>query len=354
MKKRLLLFFMVLALLMVTPVFGDTLNTGSTGTLVTQLQTKLKALGYLNSSITGYYGNQTKSAVLKFQAENGLKQDGIAGAATQETLFNAGTSSNTASAAGQSSTKSYSTKDVQTALKSLGLYSGSIDGIEGSKTIAALKQFQKSKGLTADGIMGPQTAEKLFGKSETTALADRGGVDRKEAAKDAINSTNTYDSSENDQYGELLDWWSEAANIFYRGAEAQVIDLWTGKSFNIMRTYGSNHADCEPLTAEDTKIMKEIYSGSWSWNRRPIIVVTGDRRIAASMAGMPHAGLDAKPANVTVKGRSQGYGTGINLDTIKGNNMDGHFDVHFLNSRTHGTNKVDSAHQKAVKQAAGK
>jgi len=32
--------------------------------------------------------------------------------------------------------------------------------------------------------------------------------------------------------------------------------------------------------------------------------------------------------------------------------MDGHFDIHFLGSKTHGTNKVDSNHQNAVKKAA--
>jgi hypothetical protein len=32
--------------------------------------------------------------------------------------------------------------------------------------------------------------------------------------------------------------------------------------------------------------------------------------------------------------------------------MSGVFDVHFLNSRTHGTNKVNAAHQKAIKEAA--
>jgi len=32
--------------------------------------------------------------------------------------------------------------------------------------------------------------------------------------------------------------------------------------------------------------------------------------------------------------------------------MSGHFDVHFYGSKTHGTNKVDSAHQSAVKKAA--
>lgn len=351
-KKRLLLFFMVLALFMVTPVFGDTLKTGSTGTLVKQLQTKLIALGYLNSNADGIYGNQTRSAVIKFQAKSGLKKDGVAGKATQAALAKVGTSS--VASVSRGSTKSYNMKDVQAVLKNLGFYKGSIDGIAGSKTKTALKQFQKSKGLAADGIMGPKTAEKLFGANKIASAADRGEVDRKEASKEAANSSNTYDSSDDVKYGELLDWWSQASSIFYRGAEAKVIDLWTGKSFNIMRTYGSKHADCETLTAEDTKIMKEIYGGSWSWNRRPIVVVTGGRRIAASMAGMPHAGLDAKPKNVTVSGRSGGFGKGTNLDTVKSNNMDGHFDIHFLNSRTHGTNRVDSAHQKAVKQAAGK
>lgn len=340
-KSKILLFFMVLALFIVTPVFGDILKVGSTGTSVKQLQTKLISLGYLNSSATGYYGNETKSAVMKFQAKNGLKQDGIAGDQTIKALAKVGTSSTASVSRGSS--KSYTMKDVQTVLKSLGLYTGKIDGVAGSKTKAALKKFQKNNGLTVDGIVGPKTAQKLFAAEQTTA-ADRGDADRKEV---------TYDSKSDSKYGELLDWWTEASEIFYRGAEAQVIDLWTGKSFNVMRTYGSRHADCETLTAEDTKIMKGIYGGSWSWNRRPVIVVTGGRRIAASMAGMPHAGLDSKPKNVTVSGRSGGYGKGTNLDTIKGNNMDGHFDIHFLNSRTHGTNKVNAAHQKAVKQAAG-
>jgi hypothetical protein len=32
--------------------------------------------------------------------------------------------------------------------------------------------------------------------------------------------------------------------------------------------------------------------------------------------------------------------------------MNGHFDIHFYGSRTHETNRVDSAHQKMVKKAA--
>ena len=70
------------------------------------------------------------------------------------------------------------------------------------------------------------------------------------------------------------------------------------------------------------------------------------------MAAMPHAGVDKSPANKFISSRSGGYGRGANLDKIKNNGMSGVVDVHFLNSRTHGTNKVDAKHQKAVKEAA--
>ena len=52
-------------------------------------------------------------------------------------------------------------RDVQTKLKALGYYNGEITGHVGSKTEAAIKEFQKDYGLTADGIAGPQTLAKI-------------------------------------------------------------------------------------------------------------------------------------------------------------------------------------------------
>ena len=46
---------------------------------------------------------------------------------------------------------------IQTKLKSLGFYSGAVDGIYGTKTQSAVKKFQSSVGITADGIAGPKT-----------------------------------------------------------------------------------------------------------------------------------------------------------------------------------------------------
>lgn len=48
-------------------------------------------------------------------------------------------------------------KNIQKKLRELGFYSGSVDGIYGSQTQSAVKKFQKSVGITADGIAGKNT-----------------------------------------------------------------------------------------------------------------------------------------------------------------------------------------------------
>lgn len=48
-------------------------------------------------------------------------------------------------------------RQIQEKLKRWGYYNGSVDGIYGSKTEAAVKKFQKANGLTADGIAGKKT-----------------------------------------------------------------------------------------------------------------------------------------------------------------------------------------------------
>jgi peptidoglycan hydrolase-like protein with peptidoglycan-binding domain len=52
-------------------------------------------------------------------------------------------------------------KQIQSALAKAGFYKGKIDGIMGAKTKEALKGFQKSKGLKADGVAGRKTWEEL-------------------------------------------------------------------------------------------------------------------------------------------------------------------------------------------------
>ena len=46
---------------------------------------------------------------------------------------------------------------IQNKLKSLGFFNGTVDGIYGTKTQSAVKRYQQSVGITADGIAGPKT-----------------------------------------------------------------------------------------------------------------------------------------------------------------------------------------------------
>ena len=60
---------------------------------------------------------------------------------------------------------------IQTKLKRWGYYNGSIDGIYGSQTLAAVKYFQRKNGLTADGIAGTKTLQAMgiYSSSNSTS-----------------------------------------------------------------------------------------------------------------------------------------------------------------------------------------
>jgi len=243
--------------------------------------------------------------------------------------------------------------ELQKNLKVLGYFTVEPTGHFGDITVEAVKKLQNQHNLKQDGIVYDSTLV-LINK----LLKEKEEADKKAAAKKAESeATKTTESDIKSSSGKkaedyMISWFGGVENIFNRGDTATVYDIRSGKSFKIKRSYGTNHADCETLTSEDTEIMKQIYGGQWSWERRPVIVTVNGRKIAASMAGMPHAGSDKDPAEAYVTWRSGDYGAGTNLDAVKGNGMDGHFDIHFLNSKTHSSNSVNAAHQNAVKEAA--
>ena len=158
------------------------------------------------------------------------------------------------------------------------------------------------------------------------------------------------------QYGELLDWWTEAQFVLKYDLPFTVTDFYTGVSFQAVRSFGANHADCEPLTTSDTKAITNLWNQYHSsyWTARPVIISINGRKLAASMTAAFHAGIDNAPNGAYVNNRSGGYGNGQNFDAIKGNGADGHFDIHFLNSTTHATGTINQNHQKAIRVAAGK
>lgn len=62
-------------------------------------------------------------------------------------------------------------KDIQQKLKDMGYYTSAVDGVYGSKTVEAVKKFQKAKGLTADGIVGSQTLSALGITNKSSAVS---------------------------------------------------------------------------------------------------------------------------------------------------------------------------------------
>lgn len=153
------------------------LKMGSTGSDVSDLQTQLKSLGYYTGTIDGMYSTGTQSSVESFQQQNGLTADGIAGRATQDKLYSSSAVAKSISANATSATYallqngSYGTdvRMLQVRLSELGYYAGGADGVFGTSTENAVKTFQRTNSLSADGQAGEATQKKLYSASAKSA-----------------------------------------------------------------------------------------------------------------------------------------------------------------------------------------
>ena len=284
----------------------DSLRKGATGSAVKDLQTKLKKLGFYNAYVDGSYGDTTVAAVKAFQKKYNLTADGVAGSATLKKLDSAYKNADSNTSTDDDSLRKGATgtavKTLQNNLKKLGFYTAYVDGSFGATTESAVKAFQRKYGLTADGVAGSATLKKI---ESAVASASSGKITT-----------------------ERLDWFNGGKNVIPNGAVFQIKDVSTGLVFSARRQSGGSHMDAEPLTAEDTAILKKINGGTFSWRRRAVLVKYNGHVYAASIYSEPHG-----------------------ANTILDNNFDGQFCLHFYGSKTHGTDRVDADHQKCVEQA---
>jgi peptidoglycan hydrolase-like protein with peptidoglycan-binding domain len=133
------------------------LKKGSTGEPVRQLQKALRDLGYDAGAVDGQFGSKTEQAVKAFQRDRGLSADGIVGEITWLNIDEADMSNPTIK-------KGSTGNPVRRAQKRLtlgGWDTGGVDGIFGAGTEAAVKRFQRDQGLTQDGIVGPNTWDRI-------------------------------------------------------------------------------------------------------------------------------------------------------------------------------------------------
>lgn len=137
---------------------GETLlSVGHQGPAVKELQAMLELPG---SEQDGYFGPKTRVAVCDFQRSVGLPSDGVVGPKTWKALSSRSSSASSGPTL-QMGSRGELVKLLQRRLESLGLEVGPIDGIIGQKTIEVIKAFQRSNGLTVDGIVGAKTWKKL-------------------------------------------------------------------------------------------------------------------------------------------------------------------------------------------------
>ena len=203
---------------------------------------------------------------------------------------------------------------IQTALTALEYYDRQITGHYGRYTKDAVRAFQRDNKLTADGVCGATTLAAI-----------------QKAYSGSSSATTTYNAT---VY--KLDWSYMKSNAtalgIARGASIKLTDLTTGKSLNVHVQSTGNHIDAEPLTSADTTTLCEIYGVSTpnaiSYKRRPMMITTSAGQFLCSIYGQPHGAQD-----------------------ITNNGYEGQFCLHFVNSKTHGTNRVDEDHQNAINTA---
>lgn len=142
-------------------------------------------------------------------------------------------------------------------------------------------------------------------------------------------------SKTNNNFGDIYTW-ENAMRLWTVGTQGTLRDLATNKTFKIKYMGGSNHSDVEPLTVNDTNVMKSLY-GSWSWandHKRPMILYFTkggvNYQTAVSLTGMPH-----------------------DVQTINDNGFGGHTDMYFYNSLGHSNPLIDPVHQVNILKANG-
>ena len=142
------------------------LKKGSNDPAVRDLQDALKALGYDPGPIDSVFGENTDSAVRKFQQSREIPVDGIVGRVTWINIDEADQSEPVLKVG----STGLPVRRLQSRMSAVGFDTGGVDGRFGAKTEAAVKKLQQDFHLSVDAVVGPQTWNVV------NALENEGGV----------------------------------------------------------------------------------------------------------------------------------------------------------------------------------
>lgn len=154
-------------------VKANVIALGEQSDIVKKYQQRLIQLGYLSGEADGSFGTGTQNAIRAFQSRNNQIVDGYLGPDTRAAMD----SDKAVSFAIRIGEQSDSVTNLQKLLVKYGYLSADkATGYFGALTQQAVKSFQSRNGLSADGMAGAQTMEKLqSGNAKKAASGSRGG-----------------------------------------------------------------------------------------------------------------------------------------------------------------------------------
>lgn len=141
-----------------TAISKELITVYNVNPIIMTIQQKISTDYNTNIKVDGYYGPETKKALVKalqhelnIQFDKNLVEDGIFGAKTKEACINV-----------KKGATGMITYLIQSMLYCKGYNTNGIDGIFGNGTTSAVRKFQDNQGLSIDGVVGKNTFEKLF------------------------------------------------------------------------------------------------------------------------------------------------------------------------------------------------
>lgn len=125
---------------------------------VEHVQQQLKDRGYYLGPIDGVMGQSTQAALEAYQRDHGLR---VTGNLDQPTLRTLSRDTGTAATSAPSAAPTLDVRAAQRELRKRGYYSGPVDGVIGALTEAALREYQRDRGLSVTGRLDAPTLRSL-------------------------------------------------------------------------------------------------------------------------------------------------------------------------------------------------
>jgi peptidoglycan hydrolase-like protein with peptidoglycan-binding domain len=210
---------------------------------------------------------------------------------------------------------------LQIRLRQLGYFNYRATGLYYTMTEKAVKQYQEQNALSPDGQAGQMTYDDMF---TVDAI-------RKPLSTSALAVSGPGMELDTPVYGQLSTW-DEINAIFTEGMAVTVTDFNTGKTYQMTRTGGANHADVEATDSASYDTFIDCVGGEGpQWEKRAVLVTIGGVQYAGSIFGNPSG-----------------------EDTLgDGNGMSGHTEIYFNGSTSDILGFADRYHNEKVLTAAG-